>query len=268
MVMLFVSPSIGELLHLLPDVGKATVSLSHVSEMFGALNHVPARQSHPPAHSSFHSVELRAIRHDYTANGKDAFRVGPLNFTLKAGEIVFVVGGNGSGKTTFAMLLLGLYKSQSGSILLNGREIEEASIDQYRSCYSAIFSDYELLNTLFDHSVERVQETDRLLEKLCLRDKVSVIEGRFSSTALSSGQRKRLALVSAYLEDRPIYVFDEWAADQDPEFRRFFYSDLLPELKKAGKGVVAITHDDQYFQYADRVLQMRNGHLSEWHPHT
>lgn len=266
-VMLFVSSSIGELLHLLPDMGRATASLSHVLAMFDVLKRAPkVMQQKPSPNPYFASIELRDLMHEYAANGIDAFKVGPLNFTLQPGEIVFIVGGNGSGKTTFMMLLLGLYETKEGCIVLNQKKVEAHELDRYRSYFSVVFSDYELFDTIFDCSLETAARASVLLEKLRLADKTSITDGRFSTIALSSGQRKRLALVSAYLEDRSVYVFDEWAADQDPQFRHLFYSELLPELKRAGKAVVAITHDDQYFHYADRVLQMRNGRLSDWSP--
>ncbi|AXC10742.1 ABC-type siderophore export system [Acidisarcina polymorpha] len=266
-VMLFVSSSIGELLHLLPDMGRATASLSHVLAMFDIMQQAPrVTQQKPSPKPHFESIELRELIHEYTTNGTHAFKVGPVNFTLQPSEIVFIVGGNGSGKTTLMMLLLGLYEPKDGCILLNRKNIEAHELDRYRSYFSAVFSDYELFDTIFDCSLETAARATVLLEKLRLGDKTSITEGRFSSMALSSGQRKRLALVSAYLEDRPVYVFDEWAADQDPQFRHMFYSELLPELRRAGKAVVAITHDSQYFHYADRVLQMCNGRLSAWSP--
>jgi putative ATP-binding cassette transporter len=234
--------------------------------MFDVLKTPRVAQQKPPPKPCFASIELREIVHEYAAKGIDAFKVGPLNFTLQPGEIVFIVGGNGSGKTTFMMLLLGLYETKHGCIVLNEQKVEDHELDRYRSYFSAVFSDYALFDTIFDRSPETAARATVMLEKLRLADKTTITEGRFSSIALSSGQRKRLALVSAYLEDRPVYVFDEWAADQDPQFRHLFYSELLPELKRVGKAVVAITHDDQYFHYADRILQMRNGCLSDWSP--
>ena len=88
---------------------------------------------------------------------------------------------------------------------------------------------------------------------------MSYADGRFSTLDLSTGQRKRLAMVAALLDDKPIYIFDEWAADQDPGFRRYFYEGLLGELKARGKTVLAVTHDDRYFGVADRVVKRGEG---------
>jgi len=101
------------------------------------------------------------------------------------------------------------------------------------------------------------------LTQLHLERKVLLVDGALSTTALSQGQRKRLALLTAWLEERPIYVFDEWAADQDPTFKRVFYEELLPELRRAGRTVLVISHDDRYFHLADRLLRLESGQLRE-----
>jgi len=107
------------------------------------------------------------------------------------------------------------------------------------------------------------KQAAQYLHKLELDHKVSMKGNRFSTVNLSSGQRKRMALIASYLEDRPIYLFDEWAADQDPVFRRVFYTQLIPELKRKGKTVIVISHDDAYFECADRLVQVANGRLTD-----
>lgn len=97
------------------------------------------------------------------------------------------------------------------------------------------------------------------LKRLEIAHKVSIRDGSFTTTDLSTGQRKRLALINAWLEERPVLVFDEWAADQDPTFRRIFYTELLPELKRLGKTIIVISHDDRYFDVADRLVRMAAG---------
>ncbi|MFD2671660.1 cyclic peptide export ABC transporter [Marinicrinis sediminis] len=189
------------------------------------------------------------------------FTVGPLNVDFHAGEIVFITGGNGSGKSTMAKLITGLYEPKEGSITLNGLPVSSEELGQQ---YAAIFSDVYLFDKLYGIEVE--PQRDRMtqhLRRLRLSEKVAIEEGGFSTTKLSTGQRKRLALLISYMEDRPIYLFDEWAADQDPEFRRFFYHQLLPELKEKGKCVIAITHDDAYFHLADRLIKMEMGAMTE-----
>jgi putative ATP-binding cassette transporter len=102
------------------------------------------------------------------------------------------------------------------------------------------------------------------LRWLALDHKVRVTDQRLSTTDLSQGQRRRLALLTAYLEDRPFYVFDEWAADQDPHYKQIFYTELLPELRARGKGVAVITHDDRYFHLGDRIVKLHDGQIVEF----
>jgi ABC-type siderophore export system fused ATPase/permease subunit len=162
--------------------------------------------------------------------GRRGFGVGPLNLDIARGEIVYFVGGNGSGKTTAAKLLTGLYAAQEGTILVNDHEV--VSQDQYFQWFSAVFQDYYLFETLVpkDDGPLRAHEASALVERLGLSEKVGIENGRISTTRLSYGQRKRLALLVAYFDNSDIYVFDEWAADQDPEFREFFYKELLFDL--------------------------------------
>jgi len=191
----------------------------------------------------------------------DAFTVGPIDLTVNPGEIVFLTGGNGSGKTTLAKLILGLYWPDGGKIRVDGRPVAAEEKDDYRQLFSVVFSDSFVFESLLGIDIDAVDAAARrYLRRLQIDHKVTIQNGTLSTTDLSTGQRKRLALLTAYLEDRPVYVFDEWAADQDPEFKSFFYRDILPGLKARGKSVIAISHDDRYFSCADRVVTLENGH--------
>ena len=197
------------------------------------------------------------------------FQIGPMDFNIKAGEIIFVVGGNGSGKSTFLNLVCGLYHPQQGQLLLNDRPVRAADTQVYRDLFSPIFSDFHLFSRLFGYGALDPERVADLLERTDLGDKTRIEDGLVTNQQLSTGQRKRLALVLALLEDKPIHLFDEWAADQDPGFRKLFYESLLPELKAQGKTVIAATHDDHYFHCADRVLKMEYGSFvpGEHHDH-
>jgi cyclic peptide transporter len=187
----------------------------------------------------------------------NAYRVGPVDLEVRRGEIVFIVGENGSGKTTLAKLLTGLYAPEKGEILINGKPVGGGVLSEY---FSAVFNPVFLFEKLYGIDMNgRLDEVDGYLKILGLDAKVKVIENKYSTIDLSGGQRKRLALLQCYLENAPIYLFDEWAADQDPEYRSFFYRILLPEMKRAGKIVIAITHDDHYFDVADKVVKMEYG---------
>jgi putative ATP-binding cassette transporter len=213
----------------------------------------------PPVRIEFDSV---SFTYATQAGDEEGFTLGPIDLSIASGEVVFVTGGNGSGKSTLVRLLTGLYAPRSGQIRLNGCAIDDSSREQYRQNFTAVFADYYLFDRLFGvDALDRSAEIQQYLVLLGMDKKVRVLGDRFTTTALSSGQRRRLALLAAYLEDRPVYVFDEWAADQDPSYKEIFYLRLLPELQARGKCVIVITHDDRYFRYGDRVLKLEAGRI-------
>jgi len=188
--------------------------------------------------------------------------IGPINLHFHAGELVYLVGGNGSGKSTLAKILTGLYTPEGGEIRVNGQVITNQNRDDYRQHFSAVFADFHLFDRFMGIKGEnRDAQAQEYLEQLHLSHKVKIENGKLSTTELSQGQRKRLALLTAYLEDRSFYLFDEWASDQDPLFKDVFYTKLLPELKARGKTVLVITHDDHYFHLADRVIKLDYGQI-------
>ena len=211
----------------------------------------------------FKSLELDGVTHTYHNEAEDrSFTLGPIDMTFSPGELVFLVGGNGSGKTTLAKLLTGLYTSESGEVRLNGEVIDNSNREYYRQYFSVVFSDFYLFERLIGLEEGEVDARARdYLNQLQLSHKVKVDGGVLSTTELSQGQRKRLALLTAYLEDRPFYIFDEWAADQDPLFKNIFYTQILPDLKSRGKTIMVITHDDQYYHLADRTIKLDCGKL-------
>ncbi|GAA4403047.1 ATP-binding cassette domain-containing protein [Tsukamurella soli] len=192
----------------------------------------------------------------------DGFSLGPLDMAFEPGQVTFVVGGNGSGKSTLAKLITGLYVPREGTITLNGEQISHDNVEWFRQNSAAVFTDFHLFEDYLGFLRPGIDdEVRRLLERLQIAHKVTVHDGRLSTIALSQGQRKRLALLTALLEDRPIYLFDEWAADQEPQFRDLFYDEILTELKRRGKTVVVITHDDRYFDRADQLIKLDVGRI-------
>jgi putative ATP-binding cassette transporter len=195
---------------------------------------------------------------------EDPFVLGPISLELHPGELVFVIGGNGSGKSTFVKVLSGLYQPLQGNVSLAGTMITDANREWYREHFSVVFSDFHLFNKLLGQSDSQAERFAlQYLRLLHMDQKVTVRERTFSTLDLSQGQRKRLALVTAYLEDRPIYVFDEWAADQDPQYKEIFYKTLLPDLRERGKLVIVITHDDRYFHLGNQVIKLEDGKVVE-----
>jgi len=193
------------------------------------------------------------------------FSLGPISLDLHPGELVFVIGGNGSGKSTFVKVLSGLYRPSQGHVTLSGTMITDANREWYREHFSVVFSDFHLFKKLLGQSDAQAERFAPEYLRLLYMDQKVTLQGRiFSTLDLSQGQRKRLALVTAYLEDRPIYVFDEWAADQDPQYKEIFYKTLLPDLCKRGKLVVVITHDDRYFHLGNQVIKLEDGKAVEY----
>ena len=192
------------------------------------------------------------------------FDLGPITYAFEAGKTYFVRGSNGAGKTTFIRVLLGLYVPTSGTISINGNIVSQPTNGAYRDLFAVVFSDFYLFKKLYGISQSKLIEAKTLVQMFRLEDKVSVLEDEFDTINLSTGQRKRLALMEALLEDKPFVVLDEWAADQDPEFRRYFYQVLIPYIKKLGKTVIAISHDDKYYDCADEVITIDKGKLAKF----
>lgn len=270
-VLLYVKGPVAQLAGAIPAFDQARISFRRIAELSAQLDRRDSNISVAPAPEMFpaseaiRSIELRGVSYAFsTRAGAEPFILGPVDLTINAGEFLFIVGDNGSGKTTLIKLLLGLYAPDRGSVVLDGVPVTRETRDDYRQIFTTIFSDYYL----FDDLVYGVlpSEAQPHLERLGIAHKVRIEGGGFSTTDLSGGQRKRLALVHAYLEGRPVIVTDEWAADQDPEFRRTFYEELLPDLKAQGKTLIVVSHDDRYFEVADRVIQMKDGRIVQDRP--
>jgi putative pyoverdin transport system ATP-binding/permease protein len=266
LTILYLMTPLQVIMNTLPNMGRANVALNNVEELgLSLVASTTEEDSKKLLTEGVHwsSLELSEVTHSYQREGEETvFVLGPINLQIEPGELIFVTGGNGSGKTTLAKLLLGLYTPESGEIKLDGQTITGDLTDYYRQHFSVVFSDYFLFDTLLGLNSEELDGKAReYLVQLQLAHKVKVVDGSFSTTDLSQGQRKRLALLTAYLEDRSIYLFDEWAADQDPLFKDIFYYQILPELKARGKTVIAITHDDRYYHVGDRVLKLADGQI-------
>jgi len=266
LTILFLRTSLAGMIAAVPSLIGGSVALDKLHSL--QLPDYRPRFDSPPAAlpSLWRSVNFQSLRYRYPQTEQGGgFEVGPLNFTLYAGEIVFLIGGNGSGKSSFTRLLTGLYQAHGGQILIDGELIDARHRPAFRKMFSSVFSDYYLFRRLLGPD-GLAADSDKIvywLELLELTHKVTVENGQVRDTRLSQGQRKRLALLIAILEERPILVLDEWAADQDPGYRRRFYTEILPLLKELGKTVVAVTHDEHYFYIADRVMKMDAGQLRE-----
>ncbi|XGV98927.1 MAG: cyclic peptide export ABC transporter [Leptolyngbya sp. BL-A-14] len=255
------------LVNQLPTLSRAGIALDKIDSLGLSLSSRAEALTEPePAKQHWQTLGLKGVTYTYQTDQEDAcFVLGPINLTLHRGEIVFIVGGNGSGKSTLAKLITGLYWPEEGEIYLDDQLIDAAHQEWYRQHFSVIFADFYLFDRLLGLDQSDLDaQAQRYLKRLRLDRKVSVVHGRLSTTALSQGQRKRLTLLTAYLENRPLYVFDEWAADQDPTFKELFYTEFLPQLRDQGKTILVISHDDHYFHMGDRVLKLNYGQIESF----
>jgi putative ATP-binding cassette transporter len=261
--LLFVVGACFGLVQSIPILLNANAAASRIEELettLRAAGSTAAKEITIP--KRFETIEMRDITFRYVDKFSDAaFKIGPIDFTLQPGELVFITGGNGSGKSTFLRVLSGLYPPNSGEITLDGMRVDDHNRDSYRGLMSAIFFDYHLFQRLYGIPEGGASELERLLAQFRLSDKTGLVNGEFRTLDLSGGQRRRLALIVSLLEKRPILLLDEWTAEQDPEFRRKFYDELLPDLMAAGATIVVITHDDRYLD--ELTLRARRVRMDE-----
>lgn len=242
-------------------------ALDQIAVLEGKLDSIaPSKKDRPAESDPWRGMGGRIaatqIEYVYPAqNGDVPFHIGPIDLTIEPGEVVFIVGGNGSGKSTLLKVLTGLYVPTGGSLRLNDCNVGPSSVAAYRELIAAIFADYHLFSKAYGMLDADPEVIRRLLHQLEIDRKTSFQNGEFFPRKLSTGQKKRIAMAIALFDDRPIFVLDEWAADQDPEFRKYFYTVLIPALKRKGKTVIAVSHDDRYFHVADRVVVLAYGKI-------
>lgn len=255
------------ILNTLPQLSQTSVALKKIESLGLSLAEQITEPNFPTGSDfddNWTSLELVDVNHAYRGEKEEhQFSLNNINLKFKPGEIVFIVGGNGSGKSTLVKLITGLYTPDRGQILFNNIPVKDDNREWYRKQFSVVFYDFYLFERLLGIESNRETEIQSYLNLLEIEHKVTVKDGILSTTNLSQGQRKRLALLTAYLEDRPIYIFDEWASDQDPVFKKIFYKKLLPQLKSRGKTVIAVSHDDRYFEECDRLIKLDYGQVIE-----
>lgn len=272
--MLFAVGPLSSIIYAFSSFEKVNMAIGNIYKLESELDeHLNPNESQPPQpvnqFTGFHKIDLTRLYFAYTNGGNgDAFKVGPIDLSIKRGERLFIVGGNGSGKTTFLKAMTLLYKPQSGSIHIDDTLVDDNNYLDYRDLFSAIFYDFHLFDKLYGLENIDPRIVADMLKLMEIDQKTGFVDNGFTKLNLSTGQRKRLALIAALLEDKPIFIFDEWAADQDPLFKDYFYNDLLKQLKEKGKTVIAVSHDDRYFHLADRVIKLDYGKVIKDEIHT
>lgn len=263
MVLIYITAPVTQITGSIPAIMTAKVAARKLDALLNEMSIEPAGEDIDVIDAQ--CLQVKDLEYVYPALKNEAgFQLGPINLTINRGEVTFLVGGNGSGKTTLARLLSLHYITETGHICFDDQVVTDSNRNAYRQKISAIYSDFHLFPKLFGLSGDELdRQAAEHLKELGLEGKVTIKDGEFSTTDLSDGQKKRLALLVSFLEDRSIYVFDEWAADQDPEFKETFYYSILPRLKALNKMVMVITHDDRYFHLADKLVRMESGKILE-----
>jgi putative pyoverdin transport system ATP-binding/permease protein len=260
MALLYITGPIALILNAIPQIRMSSVSLGRIVALSSELPYEDAEPS-TSMPEAWESLRFEGVTYQYDLKDDVAgFKVGPLDLSLRKNEITFIVGGNGSGKSTLSKLLTLHYHATSGRIYFGDTLITGETINTYRQVVVALYSDYYLFERILSANPAQ-DEVDRYLRLLELDKKVTYRDGKFSTLSLSDGQRRRMALLAAFVEDAELYLFDEWAADQDPVFKQTFYHEILPSLKAKGKAVVVVTHDDRYFHVADKIIVMAEGRV-------
>jgi putative ATP-binding cassette transporter len=265
MAALFLIGPIGTVATAIPAIDDAERALLSIRGVQARLQEELAKRADEAAEALDGPVAefaLQDLRFTYdSSNGDPGFSVGPLSASFRVGQITFITGGNGSGKSTMMKLLTGLVPAQGGALLVGGVPLRRSQMQAWRDNIAAVFADYHLFARLYGVDAQARERAPELLRRLEMENKVTLTDGAFSSVDLSAGQRKRLALIAALLENKPVLVLDEWAADQDPHFRKVFYEEILPQLRAEGRIVICVTHDDRWFGMADQILHMVEGRL-------
>lgn len=269
LIMLYLMEPIEFLQHQAPQFAKGVVAIKSIEDLGLTLAKTGAEEEEPASHavrkSEWNWIQFTDVLFSYKAkDGNNRFVLGPVNLGFGPGELIFITGGNGSGKTTLGKLFVGLYKPEAGRVELDGNLVNDNSREDYSQLFSAVFADFFLFEKLLGtDKIGLDEKAETYLRRLQLDRKVQVKDGVFSTVDLSQGERKRLALLVAYLENRSIFLFDEWAADQDRNFKTFFYQELLPDLRARGKTILVISHDDRYYGVANRVIKLDDGQIVE-----
>ncbi|HKK15674.1 MAG TPA: cyclic peptide export ABC transporter, partial [Gammaproteobacteria bacterium] len=246
-------------------ITRANISYEQVTEFEAAINKHASEvvsNEYRTGTIEFNEIRLEAVCFQYRTNRSDDYFVtGPINLTIQRGDVLFIIGGNGTGKTTLLKLIAGLYTPTSGDIYIDGKKLVLENQQEYRELFTTIFTDFHIFSKVYGYDEVEADTFSQWMKDLNLEGKTSIVDGALTTRELSRGQKKRLAYLISLIDNRDIYVFDEFAADQDPNFKRYFYYTILPELKALGKTVIAVTHDDNYFDACDRLIKMDNGQL-------
>lgn len=262
LVVIYILGPIKSIADSIPNIAMINIAINQVKKMeidvMSLSNEEIITTNEYEKDTMVNNIVFKDVMFSYENEKEKNFELGPINLDIKRGKTYLICGENGAGKTTFLKLLVGLYKPKKGEISLNGRLLQLKDYQNYRELFSVIYSDYYLFKNLYGHDDSVSDDINYLLSKMGIEDKVSIDNNKLSTLNLSSGQKKRLALILSLVENKNIIVLDEWAAEQDPGFKRFFYEEIVPKMKSDGKTVILISHDEKYFNSLDTIIEIDN----------
>ena len=205
-----------------------------------------------------------------------------LDFTIKAGEKIALVGNNGAGKTTIVKLLCGLYDQTQGEILVDGKTIDDLGLDKYQDKISVLFQDTNPMAFTIEENITGLEEgqgdlakLEDSLKKSGLWDKVqslpqkekTYITQTFSDEGilLSGGETQKLLFAKAIYKNGSFLILDEPTSALDPLAESKIYEEY--NNLAAGKTAVFISHRLASTKFCDRIMFLENGSIVECGSH-
>lgn len=221
-------------------------------------------------------VEFQNVCFRYNESGPDVLN--DINFTVRSGEKILIVGENGSGKTTLVKLLLRLYDVDGGAIKVNGENIKDYSVDDYRSLFATMFQDYKLFALsikdnilMMDQPSAENADVEKALEQVGIMDKISQCSGGIDSiisheytedgVEFSVGEQQKLALARMLSKHGKIFVLDEPSSSLDPIAEHQIFELVCKECKD--QTVIFISHRMSSALLADRIFYLEKGRIEE-----
>ncbi len=230
----------------------------------------------------FCDLEFKNVTFNYKGNKKNVLK--DINLHIKAGEKIAVIGTNGSGKTTLTKLLLRLYDVTKGQILLNGKEISNYSLNEYRNLFSVIFQDYKLYpfniaeNIFMDEYFKEEQYSELLehLNQAGMLDKVqklpleecTMVTREFNNDGIlfSGGESQRVAIARCLAKDSKILILDEPTSSLDPISEQQILSNVMEE--NIEKTIIFISHRLSLTKLVDKIYLLEDGVIAESGTHS
>ncbi len=226
-------------------------------------------------HHEDHIIDLHQLQKDYETPSGSFTALQDINLRIQAGEFIAVVGKSGSGKTTLLNLLAGIDRPTSGTISIDGTQLDslsESQLAEWRgSTIGLVFQFFQLLPTLtvaenvmlpmdfaeIIPAAKRRPKALELLERVGIWDQADKLP-----VTLSGGQQQRAAIARALANDPPILMADEPTGNLD-EATRTSILELFAKLNAEGRTIIVVTHERDIRGYTDRQVTLVDGRVAD-----